>query len=148
MDGRNTRREEPQGPLLLDNVAGSAAEGTTVGRDAIGGLLSGDRQRTLERGDRLEGLLREVSRRIASERAEPRKDKLVELDAEAHWPKKGSREALRRKSWTHPMKGDLRLRSARRRLLTMPEGSPPEASRLMAVPEGRQWRKKDRREKA
>ena len=96
----------------------------------------------------MEGLLREVSRRIASERAEPRKDKLVELDAEAHWPKKGSREVLRRKSWTHPMKGDLRLRSARRRLLTMPEGSPPEASRLMAVPEGRQWRKKDRREKA
>ena len=97
----------------------------------------------------MEGLLREVSRRIASERAEPRKDKLVELDAEAHWPKKGSREVLRRKSWTHPMKGDLRLRSARRRLLTMPEGSPPEASRLMAVPEGRQRRrKKDRRGKA
>ena len=120
----------------------------TVGQDVKGGMPSGGRQQTRKRGDRLEGLLREVSRRIASERAEPRKDKLVELDAEAHWPKKGSREVLRRKSWTHPMKGDPRLRSARRRLLTMPEGSPPEASRLMAVPEGRQWRKKDRREKA
>ena len=49
---------------------------------------------------------------------------------------------------THPTKGDLGLMNARRRLLTRPKGSPPEASRLMAVPEGRQLRKKDRREKA
>ena len=38
--------------------------------------------------------------------------------------------------------------SARRRLLTRPKGSPPRANRLMAVPEGRRRRKKDRREKA
>ena len=49
---------------------------------------------------------------------------------------------------THPTKGDLRLMIARRRLLTKPKGSPPGANRLMAVPEGRQLRKKDRRAKA
>ena len=72
MDGLRARREEPQGPLPLDNVAGSAAEGTTVGRDAMGGLLSGYRQRKLRRGDRLEGLLREVDRQVVVDRAEPR----------------------------------------------------------------------------
>ena len=49
---------------------------------------------------------------------------------------------------THPTKGDLGLMIARRRLLTRPKGSPPGANRLMAVPEGRQLRKKDRRVKA
>ena len=49
---------------------------------------------------------------------------------------------------THPTKGDLGLMIARRRLLARPKGSPPGANRLMAAPEGRQLRKKDRREKA
>ena len=90
MDGPNTRREEPQGPLLV-NVAGSAAEGTTVGRDAIGGLLSGDQQQALERGERLEGLLREVIRQALVDRVEPRWKRLEELRAEPRWPKKGRR---------------------------------------------------------
>ena len=149
MDGPKTRREEPKGPLPLDNVAEKAA-GTTVGRDATGGMPSGHRQRARKRGDRLEGLLREVDRQEVVDRAEPRWNGLEELDAEAHWPRKGSRKALKKrmKLLTHPTKGDLGLMNARRRLLARPKGSPPEADRLMAVPEGRQRRKKDRREKA
>ena len=49
---------------------------------------------------------------------------------------------------THPTKGGLGLMSARKRLLVRPKGSPPRASRPMAEPEGRQLRKKNRREKA
>ena len=116
----------------------------------MGGMPSGGRQQTRKRGDRLEELLREVTRQEVVNRVDPRWDWLEELNAEAHWPRKGSREALkkRKKLLTHPTKGDLGLMIARRRLLTRPEGSPPEANRLMAVPEGRQLRRKDRREKA
>ena len=116
----------------------------------MGGLPSGGRQQTRKRGDRLEELLREVTRQEVANRVDPRWDWLEELNAEAHWPRKGSREALkkRKKLLTHPTKGDLRLMSARRRLLARPKGSPPRANRLMAEPEGRQLRQKDRREKA
>ena len=91
MDGRNTRREEPQGPLPLDSVAGSAAEGKTVGRGETGRLLNADRLRALERGDRMEGLLREVIRQALMDRVEPRWKRLEELKAEPRWPRKGRR---------------------------------------------------------
>ena len=91
MDGQNSRREEPQGPLPLDSVAGGAAEGKTVGRDVTGRLLSADRQRALERGDRMEGLLREVIRQALMDRVEPRWKRLEELNAEPRWPRKGRR---------------------------------------------------------
>ena len=71
MDGPTLRREEPKGPLPLDNVAEKAA-GTTVGRDAMGGMPSGGRQQTRKRGDRLEELLREVTRQEVVDRVEPR----------------------------------------------------------------------------
>ena len=150
VDGPTLRREEPKGPLPLDNVAEKAA-GTTEGKVAMGGMPNGHRQGARKRGDQLEGLLREVDRQAVVDRAEPRWNRLEELDAEAHWPRKGSRKALKKrmKLLTHPTKGDLRLVNARERPLTRPRGSPPEAIRLMAVPEGRQRRrKKDRREKA
>ena len=114
------------------------------------GLLNGGHQAALEREAQRKDLLWEADRQTRTDRGSPRWDRLEELDAEAHWPRKGSREALkkRKKLLTHPTKGDLGLMIARRRLLTRPEGSPPGANRLMAVPEGRQLRRKDRREKA
>ena len=49
---------------------------------------------------------------------------------------------------SRPKKGSLEPGSARRRLLARPRGSLPKANRLMAEPEGRQRRKRIRREKA
>ena len=72
MDGPRTRRRAPQGPLPLDNVARMAAGGTTVGRDVMGGMPSGGRQQTRKRGDRLEELLREVTRQEVVDRVGPR----------------------------------------------------------------------------
>ena len=98
----------------------------------------------------MEGLLREADRQTQTDRVDPRWNRLEELNAEAYWPTKGSREAREKRMElsTHPTKGDLTLTTARRRLLTKPRGSPSGASRLMAVPEGRQLRKKDRKAKA
>ena len=72
MDRPRARREEPQGPLPLGNVAGTEEEWTTDGRGAVEGLPSGGRQRTLGREDRLEGLPREVDRQAMVDRVEPR----------------------------------------------------------------------------
>ena len=48
---------------------------------------------------------------------------------------------------SRPKKGSLEPGSARRRLLARPRGSLPKANRLMAEPEGRQRRRRIRREK-
>ena len=98
----------------------------------------------------MEGLLREVIRQELMDRVEPRWKRLEELNAEPRWPRKGRREAWRKDQdlLAHPTKGDRRPMNARKRRLVKLKGSPPRAIRLMAEPEGRQLRQKDRREKA